>query len=102
MIFVSYFTDLISTESSNINQQREYRLKSIVFHHGVNSSVGHYTADVNVKTIHNGAHRQKWFHCHDNKVDWVSDEEVLNRGKQSENTGVVPYIFFYVRDDASQ
>lgn len=89
-------------DTRNTKQSREYALKSIIYHCGFNLEDSHYTADVNVKTLFNKAHLQKWMHCNDHTVDWVSQHEVLNRGIESERTGIVPYILFYERSDTVQ
>lgn len=94
---------MLSKEArSNVPQkQREYNLGAVVYHHGNSFIEGHYTADVNVSTMHNSEHRKKWFYCDDEAIEWVSTEEVLKRGAQSTETGIVPYIFFYLRSDTS-
>lgn len=93
---------MMSPDARNTNHPRDYVLKAIIYHHGLNLSDGHYTADVNVRTKFNQSHLQKWIHCDDQTVDWVSQQEIQNRGKHSERTGTVPYILFYERIGMSE
>ncbi|KKA29647.1 hypothetical protein TD95_000694 [Thielaviopsis punctulata] len=49
-----------------------YRLSAVVYHHGKNASVGHYTVDVRRQ---DGA---EWIHIDDTKIDQVRAEDVAS------------------------
>jgi ubiquitin carboxyl-terminal hydrolase 10 len=68
------------------NSEREYKLFSVVFHHGTKAEGGHYTANI----FHGG----RWVHVNDTEVTALTPDAVLRHVPNR-----VPYLLFYRRCD---
>eukprot|EP01134_Creolimax_fragrantissima_P005476 CFRG5476T1 len=69
--------DLVSAPTKIGSAQRQYRLFSVVDHHGEEAEGGHYTCDVRKPGT------QSWLRCDDSKIEPISPEEA---------TGGVEYL----------
>ncbi|KAL5594626.1 hypothetical protein BROUX41_001545 [Berkeleyomyces rouxiae] len=58
----------------------KYRLSAVVYHHGKNASVGHYTVDVRRQDA------REWIHIDDTKIEQIRTEEVAYAGSEGEGT----------------
>ncbi|KAL1898739.1 hypothetical protein Cpir12675_001742 [Ceratocystis pirilliformis] len=56
----------------------KYRLSAVVYHHGKNASVGHYTVDVRRQDA------REWIHIDDTKIEPIRTEEVAYAGLEGE------------------
>lgn len=73
---------------TNTSAERQYKLFSVVYHEGKETSKGHYIAD----TFHSGYNT--WLRFDDSKIKTVTEENVLK--PQGDR---VPYLLFYRRSD---
>lgn len=67
---------------------RKYRLSGVIYHHGMSSDGGHYTADVyNDET-------QKWFRIDDVNISEIEKESILKGSEDGKDTRTA-YILVY-------
>lgn len=91
---INYEHELIipieSTSSANAykDENRRYHLTGVIYHHGVSSDGGHYTADV--------YHREtdKWYRIDDVNIIELKKEDVLKGGEESGDSRTA-YILMY-------
>ncbi|AET40284.1 mRNA-binding ubiquitin-specific protease UBP3 Ecym_5544 [Eremothecium cymbalariae DBVPG len=67
-----------------------YKLTGVVYHHGLSSSGGHYTADV----LHQD--EEKWYRIDDTTVTEINKEEVVTGGEEGSHSRTA-YILIYQR-----
>ncbi|GAV52472.1 hypothetical protein ZYGR_0AG04630 [Zygosaccharomyces rouxii] len=78
----------ISSPSAYKDENRRYHLTGVIYHHGVSSDGGHYTADV--------YHREtdKWYRIDDVNIIELKKEDVLKGGEESGDSRTA-YILMY-------
>lgn len=78
----------ISSASAQKNEDRRYHLTGVIYHHGVSSDGGHYTADVYHKETN------KWYRIDDVSIIELKKEDVLKGGEESGDSRTA-YILMY-------
>jgi len=79
----------VNAKSKIPSAARDYKLCSVVYHHGKHAAGGHYTA-----CVHHG-NPFGWVHFDDNQIKSVNVQQVLKHQQ-----GCVPYLLFYERTQA--
>ncbi|CAI5760811.1 unnamed protein product [Candida verbasci] len=74
---------------SNQQQDEEYQLVSVVYHHGSSADAGHYTSDIQTN--------DQWYRIDDTVIKEINEDEVMNGGTEEENNIKNAYILLYSR-----
>jgi ubiquitin carboxyl-terminal hydrolase 10 len=61
----------------------KYRLAAVVYHHGKNASVGHYTVDVRRQD------GREWIRIDDTKIDQITSDDVAAAGAEEDPTAEI-------------
>lgn len=77
----------LKNNTSGIDDRR-YKLTGVIYHHGVSSDGGHYTADV-YHSEHN-----KWYRIDDVNITELEDDDVLKGGEEASDSRTA-YILMY-------
>ena len=77
----------LKNHTSGIDDRR-YKLTGVIYHHGVSSDGGHYTADV-YHSEHN-----KWYRIDDVNITELEDNDVLKGGEEASDSRTA-YILMY-------
>ncbi|QLG71261.1 hypothetical protein HG535_0B03000 [Zygotorulaspora mrakii] len=81
-------TESISSFTSQGEQDRRYTLTGVIYHHGLSSDGGHYTADVYNKEV------DKWYRIDDVNIIELNKTDVLKGGEEGADSRTA-YILMY-------
>ncbi|AMD22224.1 HGL116Cp [Eremothecium sinecaudum] len=81
----------VSAKFYSSDKDTKYKLTGVVYHHGLSSSGGHYTADV----LHQD--QDKWYRIDDVNVTEIKKEDVV-KGGDADSDSKTAYILLYQKE----